>query len=191
MQNQFRSTGSYSSGSAFRFQEVLFHEAGHATVAEVYRPGTVDHILVNRDGSGHCAYLRAPSPFPGSDSGRWGVMLTLGGKAAVEQYLNVVGEGCDSDFEHARSTLNRTLAMDEWLKASEYGAYAGPDLDTVNRDAALSAEMNRLFSKTKEILAVNGSLLTALVSELSRKKYLSAREIAEIERRFPPVPVSL
>ena len=195
----YRSPGCYSSESTFRFQEVLFHEAGHATVAEALIPGSVRVIVVNKKGaqtSGFCTlktfFELACEPSPRSvELGIWDVAVSLGGKAAVEQNLNMVGEGCSSDYRKATSGLDDyiTTGYMQGVPCHERDAYIAEMRPKINSE--VSAELNRLFSKTKELLSANRNLLIALVSELSRKLILSASEIAEIERKFPPVPISL
>lgn len=88
---------------------VVYHEAGHATIAEVLNPGSVTLISAYcRDGEsgGFTSYYR--SGFSGSAERQQSHILgSIGGMAALEQKFGIIDTGASGDLDQAfRSTWN-------------------------------------------------------------------------------------
>jgi ATP-dependent Zn protease len=62
---------------------------------------------------------------------------------------------------------------------------------TEENETAAAAEMNRLYRKTKEILAKNHDLLDGIAKLLCDKGVITAADISKIKENCRIVPVSI
>ena len=199
--------------------KVIYHEAGHATIAEVLSPGTVTLVSAYRQSGetgGFTAFCKNRKGYSSNelclenncdflneiesqgeytfDDIHTEIYGSLGGMAALEQKFGIVDTGTSSDLKRAFRYLS-DLVTENCICGFQYH-YNGsarqdsPELKS-KQEQAIAAEMERYYRKTKEILALNNELLDAIALELSKKGVLTAKDIAEIKKNCSVVPVNL
>ena len=199
--------------------KVIYHEAGHATIAEVLSPGTVTLVSAYKQAgesggfTAFCKNLKGNSSselcIEDDDDFLNDIMAqeedtideiyseiygSLGGMAALEQRFGVADTGTRSDLDRAFRYI-RDIVTENCFCGFQYHTYDpwhsdSPELKA-RQEQAVAAEMERYYRKTKEILALNHELLDAIALGLSRKGVLTAADIAEIKKNCRVIPVSL
>lgn len=171
-----------SDGSSVLTQ-IIYHEAGHAVVSEVLRPGSV--TIVSTRGSkgssgGFTSYEHDANADPRKEMQR-NIVSSLGGMAALEQKFGIYDLGCSKDLDNAFDAM-RKLVVDNCicgfqLHASNYGD--SEELQT-RQAQAVASEIEHCYRTAKEILAANSEFLEKTASALARKGLLTMVEIREI-----------
>lgn len=173
---------------------VVYHEAGHATVAEVLNPGSVTLISAySRDGEsgGFTSYYR--SGFSGSVERQQSHILgSLGGMAALEQKFGIVDTGTSRDLNQAfRSVwdlVTKNCLCGFHLHSNGYDDSG--DLKS-KQEQAVATEIERFYRKTKEILSLNHELFEAIAKELSVRGVLTASDIRRLKAGCRCVSVTI
>lgn len=173
---------------------VVYHEAGHATIAEVLNPGSVTLISAYcRDGEsgGFTSYYR--SGFSGSAERQQSHILgSLGGMAALEQKFGIIDTGASGDLDQAfRSTWN--LVTENCLCGFHLHSNSFDDSGDLKakQEQMAAAEIERFYRKVKEILSKNRELFEAIAGELSIKGVLTAADIRRIKENCGCIPVAV
>lgn len=173
---------------------VVYHEAGHATIAEVLNPGSVALISAYcRDGEsgGFTSYYR--SGFSGSAKRQQSHILgSLGGMAALEQKFGIIDTGASGDLDQAfRSTWN--LVTENCLCGFHLHSNSFDDSGDLKakQEQMAAAEIERFYRKVKEILSKNRELFEAIAVELSIKGVLTAADIRRIKENCGCIPVAV
>ena len=169
-------------------RRTAYHEAGHATIAEVLNPGCVTLVTAYDDESGEMGgFTSAGRKVPGGHMQRmeYHVLRSLGGMAASEQVFGEPDAGSSNDLDQAFST-----AMDMvgeicicGIHLHHNGYNDSADLQA-RREQAAATEVERYFRKSKEILANNRPLLDAIAEGLMKKGFLTACDIADIKKKI-------
>ena len=173
---------------------VAYHEAGHATVAEVLNPGSVTLVSAySRDGGtgGFTSYCSGMTG-RGIAENCAHVCRSLGSVAALEQKFGVIESGTDSDLDMGFKTVWDLVTNNcsSGLILHSNGYDDSEELKA-NQERAVAAEVERYYKKTKEIIAVNHELLDAIAFALSEKGVLTAEDIANIRNSCAIVPVKI
>lgn len=173
---------------------MVYHEAGHATIAEVLNPGSVTLISAYcRDGEsgGFTSYYR--SEFSGSAERQQSHILgSLGGMAALEQKFGIIDTGASGDLDQAfRSTWN--LVTENCLCGFHLHCNSFDDSGDLKakQEQMAAAEIERFYRKVKEILSKNRELFEAIAGELSIKGVLTAADIRRIKENCGCIPVAV
>ena len=173
---------------------VVYHEAGHATIAEVLDPGSVTLISAYcRDGEsgGFTSYYRGG--FSGSAERQQSHILgSLGGMAALEQKFGIIDTGASGDLDQAfRSTWN--LVTENCLCGFHLHSNSFDDSGDLKakQEQMAAAEIERFYRKVKEILSKNRELFEAIAGELSIKGVLTAADIRRIKENCGCIPVAV
>lgn len=167
-------------------KETALHEAGHATIAEVLKEGSVGFISVNTSYGNNMAgfthlcdqFMRRPEV----------VLVALGGKAAVELYHEgKCGSGCQEDLKKAASILRDGITDSGTcgLGMIDVGINGLiPVSESLNKrqEAVVVAELERLMFITKDILIKNKDLLMGITNKLKEKHILLHSDIKEIRK---------
>ena len=173
---------------------IVYHEAGHATVAEVLNPGSVALVTAYND-AGHsggftsycCDHERSTT----QDMFRQ-ICASLGGMAALDQQYGMADAGVGQDLDHAFSLVSG-LVGDACIRG--FGFYVSECGDSQSRksrrEQAVAVEMERWYRKTKEILSANRDLFEAIAAELSQKGVLTTADIDRIKQRCRITPVAI
>jgi len=159
------------------------HEAGHATIAEVIKEGSVGFISVystERDymqGFTHiCKDIRRRPE---------NILIALGGKVAVELYYEGrCGSGCQSDLSKATTMLRNGLANSGtfgmgMLDVSN-GRYNISETMNSMSEAVVKAEMERYLFIARDILIKNKDLLMKITEKLKAKHTFLYSDMAQI-----------
>ena len=163
---------------------VACHEAGHALVAELLEPGSVNLVTaLNHDSfaGGIASVHRDDMYFYSKAMMENRVMYILAGKAATEIYYGTVDTGAISDLKRAFDIVHRFV--DDYCSYG-FGQFifsscvSNEALD--RRDSRVASEMDRFYTKTKQLLIENKSKLDKLIARLIEEKTLLGDQVQEI-----------
>ena len=167
-------------------RRTAYHEAGHATVAEVLNPGSVTLVTAFDDeNSDMGGFASCGGDVRGSylQKTENHIVISLGGMAASEQVFGEPDTGSSNDlaqaFSAAAEMVRKICVCGLHLHSVFYGD--SPEL-RARQERATASEVERYFRKAKEILANNRPLLDAIAEGLMKKGFLTACDIAEIKK---------
>lgn len=173
---------------------IIYHEAGHAAMAEVLDPGCVTLVSAysrKRD-TGGFTLCQMDDKTVSAEDVYARVGIALGGMTALEQVFGVFDVGNDKDLGKAFGLVRRLL---EDNCICGFGLhdndYATSDERSARLEHAMAQEIERMRRKTREILASNRELLDAIARELAAKSVLTSADIARIKAGCTVTPVSL
>ena len=173
---------------------VIWHEAGHATIAEALEPGSVTLVTgySRREGSGGFT-TRYDSGYNGLIENRLAdICISLAGKAAIEQKFGITDIGVSRDLDRAFISVKSLIGS---CCTNGFNLHSAGYDDTAERktklEQAAAAEIERIYRKTKEILAQNNDLLCGIANALCEKSYLTAVDLERIKKNCRIVKVSL
>ena len=170
-------------------RRTAYHEAGHATVAEVLNPGSVTLVTAYDDeDSDMGGFSSCGNDAKGSYLQRVEnrVIISLGGMAASEQVFGEPDAGSSDDLNKAFDAVGdmvRDIGFCGLHLHPNVCDYGSVDL-RARQEYAASSEVERYFRKAKEILANNRPLLNAIAEGLMKKGFLTACDIAEIRKKI-------
>lgn len=163
---------------------IACHEAGHALVAELLEPDSVDLVSVLTHDSqteGVTALHMDESYFHSKRLMEIRVMCLLGGKAATEICYGTVDTGTISDLRRAFDIVHRfvddycSYGFDKFV----YTQQTSNDV-CARRDAQVAGEMERYYAQTRQLLIENRSKLETLTACLVKEKTLLGNQVQEI-----------
>ena len=165
-------------------QEIAVHEAGHALVAEVLEPGSVNLVSINRH-SGNVGGITSLY----QDDNYWyalkfmenRVLSLLGGKAALEVKFGLVDVGANSDMHRAFDLVERFV--------DNYCTYGFDKFERRNssqtllekKETYIHAELDRYYKQVKQILIDHMGLLDKLVVALVEKKTITGTDLQQLK----------
>ena len=164
---------------------VSYHEAGHAVIAEVLEPGSVNFVSVRSHGGntgGFTNYYQPEEYWIKKQYMENRVTVILGGKAATETVFGETDVGSNSDLHRAFDIVERfvddycSTSFDRWIQGREYSQGASE-----RRDMQISVEMEKFYQKSKKILIDNREFLDKLATALINKDILTSVEIEAIK----------
>ena len=166
-------------------KETAYHEAGHAVVAEVLEPESVNIVSVKTyAGSvgGVTSYHQSENYFYDKKYMENRVISLLAGKAASELIFGKVDVGANNDIHRARDIVERFV--DNYCSYGfdrfEFQSNHSNDL-MVRRESLIFSEMDRYYQMTKKILVQNREFLDKLANALVEKETLVTEEVQEIK----------
>ena len=163
---------------------IACHEAGHAVVAELLEPGSVDMVSVLSHGGeigGITSLYQDENYFYSKKQMENRVMCLLAGKAATEICYGTVDTGTISDLRRAFEIVHRFV--------DDYCSYGFDQfvIDRVasnevldRRDSRIAAEVARYYAQVKQMLTENRGFLNALIAKLTEEKTLLNDQLREI-----------
>ena len=163
---------------------VACHEAGHALVAELLEPGSVNLVTaLNHDSfaAGLASVHRNECYFYSKEMMENRVMYILAGKAATEICYGVVDTGANSDLKRAFDIVYRFVVS---YCSYGFGQFitdrqcSNEVLDS--RDSRIATEMERYYAQTKKLLLENKNKLDKLIARLVEEKTLLGEQVQEI-----------
>ncbi len=163
---------------------IACHEAGHALVAELLDPDSVNLVTVlahDSDAEGVTSVHMPDGYFLSKKKMENRVMSLLAGKAATEICFGVVDTGAISDLKRAFNIAHRfvddycSYGFDQFVfdRASSDGVLN-------RRDSRVAAEMSRYYAQVKQLLVDNRAKLDALIARLLEEKTLLGNQVQEI-----------
>lgn len=164
---------------------VAYHEAGHAVVAEVLEPGSVNFVSVRSHGGstgGFTNYYQPEEYWIKKQYMENRVTVILGGKAATEICFGETDVGANNDLHRAFDIVERFVddycsnGFDRWIQNHN------PSQGLLERQSAqISFEMENFYKKAKKILTLNREFLDKLATALINKDILTSVEIESIK----------
>ena len=171
------------------------HEAGHAVVGEVLDPGSVSLVYARYDERSKKAFTngRKRNDRDPLYNYQADIIRSLAGRAAVELKYSRFDMGAARDLDDAFNSVRKLV---EDLCYSGFGLYAygrRQDSQTLaaSQEAAISAEVDRYYRKTKEILSRNMDFLDAVAQGLAEKGVLMAEDIRKLREAHTITPVTI
>ena len=164
---------------------VAYHEAGHAVIAEVLEPGSVNFVSVRSHGGsagGFTNYYQPEEYWIKKQYMENRVTVLLGGKAATEVCFGETDVGANSDLHRAFDIVERFVddycsnGFDRWIQNRN------PSQGLLERQSSqISFEMENFYKKAKKIIIDNREFLDKLAQALMNKDVLTSVEIEAIK----------
>lgn len=166
------------------------HEAGHAVVAEILFPQSVNLIVLKRLNMsiGMRGLVSRASdridlePFKKLE---YNLMIELAGKAATEVILGTVDVGCNHDLHRA---FNSATELVDDVCAFGFDTFARRDSGSElanKKDYQISKVLEKYYNKTIKILENNQEFLKAISKELLERRVLLRTDIDRIKEEIP------
>ena len=160
------------------------HEAGHALVAELLQPDSVNLVTVlNHDSyaAGIISLHRDEGYFHHKKMMENRVMCLLAGKAAIEICYGAVDPGANEDLRRAFDIVHRFVDHYCSFGFSQFVFDQSPSNGVLDRrDSRVAAEMEHYYAQTKQIIIDNREKLDKLTSRLIEEKTLLGSQVQEI-----------
>jgi cell division protease FtsH len=160
------------------------HEAGHALVAELLQPDSVNLVTVlNHDSyaAGIISLHRDEGYFHHKKMMENRVMCLLAGKAAIEVCYGTVDPGSNDDLKRAFDIVHRFVDHYCSYGFGQFVFDQCPSNGVLDRrDSRVAAEMEHYYAQTKEIIVANRSKLDKLTARLIEEKTLLGDQVQEI-----------
>ena len=166
---------------------IAVHEAGHAVVAEIIYPGSVNAISIKRcssDTGGLTLYKELNGERCIFSDSEFVIMRSLAGKAANDVVFGIADAGCSQDMSDAYS--GAAMLVEECCAYSfdSYIRYHDSDYLLENGDRRISAVIERLYAEAKNIIMENRNFLDTIVMGLLEKDTLTFRDIQRIRQKL-------
>ena len=162
------------------------HEAGHALVAELLQPDSVNLVTVlNHDSyaAGIISLHRDEGYFHHKKMMENRVLCLLAGKAAVEICYGAVDTGANSDLHRAFDIVHRFVDHYCSFGFSQFVFDQTSSNEVLDRrDSRVAAEMEHYYAQAKELIVANRSKLDKLVTRLVEEKTLLGDQVQAIVR---------
>ena len=165
-------------------EKIAYHEAGHAVVAEILEPESVNIVSVCTHDShtGGITSLYQPKEyFTSKNYMENRVRSLLAGKAATEVKYGNVDVGANSDLNRAFSIVERFV--DDYCSTS-FDRFERRDTSNTTlllKEMQVASEMERYYAEARKILIKNREFLDKLAIALVQKKTVIARDIKVIK----------
>lgn len=157
------------------------HEAGHVCVAEVLAPGCIGLASIKSSGRsdvGGFVHRCRPLEKRSDD-----ILISLGGKVAVEMLYPGVADGCSGDLQRALSNIEVEMTENAGLG---YQLMDGCRRDSDGllhaQEAASRAELARQADVAKALLLANREFFDKVRNALAEKETLLFSELQEIKK---------
>lgn len=160
------------------------HEAGHALVAEILDPGSVNLISVaGYDGNiSGITSIHKPAGYKKSkELQEHRITGVLAGKAATEIVSGTVDMGVNSDMHKAFDMIEKFVDNVCAYGFDSFDRHGASSIPRENRDRMLVREMDKFYQIAKKTIIENRAFLDAIVEELLEKQTLTGRDIARIK----------
>jgi len=167
-------------------ERTAYHEAGHAVVAEILEPNSVDLVSVRKNTGtvgGFTAYHNPDDYWASKIYMENRVIALLAGKAASEIVFGEVDTGANNDLHRAFDIVQRFA--DNYCS---YGFGYWEERDSSpnrlsRREDRISADMEMYYARARKILIDNRDFLERLAKRLQEKDTIVASEIKEIKEK--------
>lgn len=167
-------------------EDVAYHEAGHAVIAELLEPESVTMISIGKyEGGvqGFTAYYRDEEYWHSVERMKNRIMCLLAGRCATEIKYGVIDTGCSLDIDRALDIIKRIVG--------EYGGCGFGSIDisgglrmsqntNFGQEIVIKNELHNYYQKVREMLVKNREFLDAVAVKLKEKKLLVEGDVKEI-----------
>ena len=181
----FRAPAAINPHSERALTMIACHEAGHAVVAEILEPGSVNIISAGNyesQAGGVTSIFTDQDYFQFVDHMENRVTMLLAGKAATEMCFGMVDTGAGYDIQRANDIGRRLVvkyAQAGFCCANRYNDES--DFQSTIVDISINMMLSRLYEKARRILAENREFLTALTEAVKNSPYVIAPQIQKIK----------
>ena len=162
------------------------HEAGHALVAELLQPDSVNLVTVlNHDSyaAGIISLHRDEGYFHHKKKMENRVMCLLAGRAAIEVCYGVIDPGANDDLKRAFDIVHRFVDHYCSYGFGQFVFDQYPSNGVLDRrDSRVAAEMEHYYAQTKQLIIENRETLDKLTNRLVEEKTLLGDQVQEIIR---------
>lgn len=166
---------------------IAIHEAGHAVMAEILNPGSVNLVSICKHSGetrGICSFSERKGYLFSKKLMEHRIMQSLGGKAATEIILGVADVGCSKDLQKAYDLAENFIS-----DCCAYGfdcignkSNQMPSEYVLGNIARMvTEEINRCYHETKKLLIENRKMLECFIEELIAKKTLTYNDICRMK----------
>lgn len=166
--------------------DVVWHEAAHAVISELFAPGSVAMIIglsSRQSQRGFTISNLENSPMTELEKRKMRTMVSLSSAAAMDIVFGRVEFGAEEDISHALRVIDDVvsdLGGFSGLSMATYGYSATSEALTDRRQIAVSSIAELYYQETKELLCKNRPFLEAMAKRLAKKTILTAPDIADI-----------
>lgn len=166
-------------------KNIAYHEAGHALVAELLEPNSVQFMTVIKTHSttrGITVYSDNENYNDDINFMKNKIKRLLAGKATTELVFNTCDTGCNSDLSSAFMIARRFVdsycmfGFDSWI--SNYNETSQKTKQS--KDDRVNELLTNYYDEVKKILFENRPILDSLADELNDKKILFQDDIRNI-----------
>ena len=182
----FKAPESLSTDQLHHIKQTAYHEAGHAVVAEVLEPESVNIVSVKKfdgDIGGVTSYYLNEEYWYSKKYMENRVLSLLAGKCATEIVFGVTDTGAQNDVQRAFSIVERFV--DDYCSDDfdHFGyKYKPSDAFEERKVRKMAIEVTRYYQMTKKILADNREFLDKLAEELVKKETITTEEVQAIKK---------
>ena len=184
LRNEYISPDAYTTVSDDDLRKVALHEAGHLIISEVLCPGSIGIVSVRTNGrddlngfTSRCKELPIET---------YDVLISLGGKAAVElYYAESCASGCYSDIRKVFRNIRRGISKIGtcglgMIDVDMYGIGMSENMNA-RSEAVVHAEMEKYMFKARDILIKNREFLEKATELLLKKRTLLYSDIKKLK----------
>ena len=174
--------------------KVIWHEAGHAAMSEIVRPGSVVFVAARvSERSGRPQGL-AVDDIRNSQSlsnMKASIMVSLAGRAAMDVRFGEVDMGSGRDIATAfrrANTLQEDLCSEGFSLNSPFS-----DSDAIKhaRELSHASLVADSYRRVKEALIANMPFMEEVARGLAKRGYLTGTEVSAIRERHTLAPIPL
>ena len=164
---------------------IAYHEAGHAVVADILEPGSVNLISIRvAEGNkgGVTSYQNHKDYYLRMIYRENRVRALLGGKASTENVFGETDVGSLSDLERAFDVIQRLRDDFSAFGFFSTTVYRSPDIIRSEAHRTMTQKMEDYYRETKKILADHRPYLDAVAKALLEKETLLGCDLARIRQ---------
>lgn len=175
------------------FAHIIYHEAGHIVLSEVLQPGRAVLAYVHDHEGEKSGMLKAHRTHSDQIQTQVSnIIISLGGRAAVEQKYGEVDTGSNEDLEDAFGSARFLLSGLCLNGFYTHALIREPSQSSLSvQEQAVLAEVERCYRKAKELLTLNSDFLEKTAEALANKGFLLATDILEIRKNCHIIPANL
>ena len=172
----------------------IYHESGHAVVSEILFTESVSLItFFNRcENDGGITKTSRDRNHRTIKTIEKDIIIMLAGMAAIDKKFGFRDIGTMSDLDDAFTLLDNIVADSCTSGFTLYRHGRKEAEETISRrESVISAEIERYYSKAKEILSQNNDFFEKIAAELADKKMLYSEDIQRIKAECRIIPANI
>ena len=171
--------------SRVMLERIAYHEAGHAVLAEILEPDSVNFVSVrshNGRTGGFTNYYQPEEYWVDKTYMENRVIVLLGGKASTEIRFGDTDVGANSDLHRAFDIVERFVdnycsnGFDRWAQSTSLSENL-----LARQEMQMAVEMENFYKKAKKLLTDNREFLDKVANALMNKDILTSVELQAIK----------
>ena len=169
----------------------VYHECGHAVVAELLFPESVSLVTYynksdEEGGITKCCHKHEIKTFKSLEKN---IIISLAGMAAIDNRFGIRDIGNNLDMDQAFYTLNDAVSSNCTSGFTLFRQNRSDSNELNNRkEIVIAAEIERYYFKAKEIISRNYEFFEKLAAELAEKKILCCDDVRSIKGECVIIP---